>query len=86
MFIVHDAHVPSVKLAALFGTALAPISGQFGLIYGIAAGFLHTCVVLAVGPPCGGYNLYNNGFAAGLVAFIMVAVIQDLLNRKPKED
>ena len=86
VFIVHDAHAPSVQLAALFGTALAPISGQFGAVYGIAAGFLHTCVVLAVGPLCGGYNLYNNGFAAGLVAFIMVAVIQDLLNRKPKED
>ena len=86
VFIVHDAHAPSVQLAALFGAALAPISGQFGAVYGIAAGFLHTCVVLAVGPLCGGYNLYNNGFAAGLVAFIMVAVIQDLLNRKPKED
>ena len=67
---------PGMLLAALFGTALAPVAGQFGWYYGIIAGFLHAAVVLAVGAPCGGYNLYNNGFAAGLVALVMVSLIQ----------
>ena len=49
----------------------------------LGAGILHTCVMLAVGPLCGGYNLYNNGFAAGLVALILVSIIQDVFNRKP---
>jgi hypothetical protein len=67
---------PGMQLAALFGTALAPISGQFGWHYGVLAGFLHAAVVLAVGAPTGGFNLYNNGFSAGLVALVMVAIIQ----------
>ena len=69
---------PGMQLAALFGTALAPIAGQFGWFFGIIAGFLHAAVVLAVGAPCGGYNLYNNGFSAGLVALVMVALIQGI--------
>ncbi|MEG1849272.1 MAG: DUF1576 domain-containing protein [Oscillospiraceae bacterium] len=69
---------PGLQLAALFGTALAPIAGQFGWPYGIVAGFLHSAVALAVGEPCGGYNLYNNGFSAGLVALVMVALIQGI--------
>ncbi len=69
---------PGMLLAAQFGTALAPIAGQFGWFYGIVAGFLHAAVVLAVGAPCGGYNLYNNGFSAGLVALVMVSLIQGI--------
>ena len=69
---------PGMQLAALFGTALAPISGQFGWHYGVLAGFIHAAVVLAVGAPTGGFNLYNNGFSAGLVALVMVAIIQGL--------
>lgn len=72
---------PGMLLAALFGTALAPVAGQFGWFYGIIAGFLHAAVVLAVGAPCGGYNLYNNGFAAGLVALVMVSLIQGISRR-----
>lgn len=72
---------PGMLLAALFATALAPIAGQFGWFYGIVAGFLHAAVVLAVSAPCGGYNLYNNGFAAGLVALVMVSLIQGISRR-----
>jgi len=67
---------PGMMLAALFGMSLAPIAGQFGFIYGVLAGFIHSAVVLVVGAPCGGYNLYNNGFSAGLVALLMLSIIQ----------
>lgn len=67
---------PGMLLAALFGMSLAPIAGQFGFIYGVLAGFIHSAVVLVVGAPCGGYNLYNNGFSAGLVALLMLSIIQ----------
>ncbi|WZL72362.1 DUF1576 domain-containing protein [Clostridiaceae bacterium 35-E11] len=67
---------PPILLAALFGTALAPISGEFGWKYGILAGFIHSSVVLNVGVLHGGFNLYNNGFAAGLVAVILIPIIQ----------
>lgn len=83
---VYSATHPSIQLAALFGAALAPISGQFGWYYGIIAGFLHTALVLETGGPCGGFNLYNNGFSAGLVALIMVSVIQGLSKRWRSND
>ena len=62
-------------LATLFGTTLAPISGQFGWQWGIVAGFLHSSAALTVGFNHAGLNLYNNGFAAGIVAAVMVPVI-----------
>lgn len=77
----HDPTTPSMQLAALFGTALAPISGQFGWPFGIIAGILHSAVVMVTSGICGGYNLYNNGFAAGFVALIMIALIQGLSNK-----
>jgi hypothetical protein len=66
---------PSALLAALFGTTLAPIAGRFGWRWGIVAGFVHSSVAQAVGSAHGGLVLYNNGFAAGLVAAILVPVI-----------
>jgi hypothetical protein len=66
---------PSAVLAALFGTTLAPIAGRFGWHWGIVAGFIHASVAQSVGQLHGGLVLYNNGFAAGLVASILVPVI-----------
>jgi hypothetical protein len=59
---------PSILLAALFGTNLAPIAGHFGWHWGVVAGFVHSSAALSVGVVHGGLNLYNNGFAAGIVA------------------
>lgn len=67
---------PAVQLAALFSTTLAPIAGEFGLAYGVVAGFLHLSVVLNVGYLHGGLNLFNNGFAGGIVAAALVPIVQ----------
>lgn len=69
---------PSIQLAALFGTALAPIAGEFGWKYGVIAGFIHSSVVLHVVSLHGGLNLYNNGFSAGIVAAALVPMIEAL--------
>ncbi len=66
---------PSILLAALFGTTLAPIAGRFGWHWGVVAGFIHSSAALTVGPIHAGLNLYNNGFAAGIVASVLVPVI-----------
>ena len=66
---------PSIALAALFGTTLAPVAGQFGWFWGIVAGFMHSSAALTVGYAYAGLNLYNNGFAAGIVAAVLVPVI-----------
>lgn len=69
---------PAIQLAALFGTGLSPIAGEFGWKIGILAGFVHSSVVLNVGVLHGGINLYNNGFAAGIVAAVLVPIIEAL--------
>ena len=65
-----------VVLAFLFGTALAPLAGEFGIGVGVIAGFLHLVVVERTGAWHGGMSLYNNGFAAGLTATLLVSVIE----------
>jgi hypothetical protein len=70
-----NAGDPSAVLAALFGTTLAPIAGRFGWHWGVVAGFVHSSIVQSVGQLHGGLVLYNNGFAAGLVAIVLVPVI-----------
>ena len=66
---------PSIQLAALFGTTLAPIAGRFGWHWGLVAGFVHSSAALTTGPMHAGLNLYNNGLAAGIVASVLVPVI-----------
>jgi hypothetical protein len=70
-----SAAAPSAVLAALFGTTLAPIAGRFGWHWGLVAGFVHSSVVQTVGQLHGGLVLYNNGFAAGLVAAVLLPVM-----------
>jgi hypothetical protein len=76
-----NADDPSILLAALFGTTLAPIAGRFGWHWGIVAGFVHSSAALSVGPVHAGLNLYNNGFAAGIVASVLVPVIIAIQSR-----
>lgn len=64
----------TLAISGLFGTALAPISGVFGPIAGIIAGWLHLAVVQNVGLVHGGLNLYNNGFSAGIVSGFLLPI------------
>ena len=54
---------------------LAPIAGRFGWHWGIVAGFVHSSAALSVGSVHAELKLYNNGFAAGIVAAVLVPVI-----------
>lgn len=65
-----------VLLAATFGTALAPIAGTYGKVAGVIAGMIHLNFVMHTGYLHAGLNLYNNGFAGGLVAAIMIPVLE----------
>lgn len=73
---IWDASSTAYIVAALFGTGLAPIAGMFGWKAGVLAGFLHSSVVMSVGYLHGGMNLYNNGFSCGIVAAILVPLIE----------
>ena len=73
---------PAPLMTLILSTTLAPIAGEFGILAGILAGFLHSSVALNVGVVYSGINLYNNGFAGGLVALFLVPVIEALIERK----
>ena len=74
---------PGPLLAALFGTTLAPLAGEFGPIVGLLAGFIHLAMVERSGAWHLGVNLYNNGFAGGLTATFFVAVIEWYRSNRP---
>ena len=68
----------TLTLTILLGTALAPFSGHFGVMWGVLAGFLHLCLTLNIGIINAGINLYNNGFVAGIIAVILVPIAASL--------
>jgi hypothetical protein len=77
-------NAPGPVLAFLFVTTLAPLSGEFGPLIGIAAGFVHLSIVERSAAWHGGLDLYNNGFAGGLTATLFLAIIQWFKGTKKK--
>ena len=74
-------------IAVLFVTALAPVAGKYGLVAGLAAGFIHVLITPFAYQLQGGFDLYNNGFAAGFAALAVISFIQPLMKRfKPQEE
>jgi len=70
-----------VIISVLFSTTLAPVAGTYGPIIGFVAGVLHMTLVTNVGIIHGGINLYNNGFAGGLVAGFFVPIVDAFKKR-----
>ncbi|TCP95133.1 DUF1576 domain-containing protein [Serpentinicella alkaliphila] len=79
---VWDVNAIGPLLAALFGTTLAPVAGEYGWKFGIVAGFMHMAMVMNVGGLHGGMNLYNNGFSGGIVAAILIPVIDAFMRKE----
>ncbi len=77
---------PGPILAALFCTTLAPVAGQFGIIAGLLAGFVHLAMVETTAAWHAGLDLYNNGFAGGLTASLFLAFLQWYRTNRPRED
>ena len=75
---------PGLQLAALFAVGLSPIAGQFGILVGMAAGALHSCIVMCTASMYGGLNLYNNGFSAGWVAITIVPIAESFIRHSKK--
>ncbi len=76
--LLYDA---SMQMGAIFAVGLAPIAGQFGIIPGMIAGALHGAVVVCTSSLYGGLNLYNNGFSTGLVAIVLVPILESFMQR-----
>lgn len=74
-FNIWDIFSTSVIIAGLFGTTLSPIAGKYGWIAGIITGGVHLAISMNVGIVHGGINLYNNGFAGGIAAGIIIPIL-----------
>jgi hypothetical protein len=72
----------STIVAFIFASCLAPVSGKYGPIYGLLAGFIHMCVIPFTILLTGGINLYNNGFAAGFEAAILAVCGEQIFNKE----
>ena len=78
---VFSGENPSVSLAILLVTCLAPIAGRYGWKWGVAAGFIHLYIAMNAAAFSGGFNLYNNGLAAGFVVVFLLPIIRVIHDR-----
>lgn len=76
-------------VALCYATGMAPLSGRYGYFAGILAGALHACIVPFVSVICGGLNLFNGSFTAGLLVVVLLpaldALVMDTEKRKLKK-
>ncbi len=84
LFGANAINAQAIVVGACFASGLAPVSGVYGPIAGIVAGVLHYCLVTSVPAIHGGFNLYNGGFTSGLVAFVLVPVLESFF--KPMKE
>lgn len=80
-----DKPISTLVMSALFGTTLAPVAGEFGALWGIVAGMLHMAFVVNIGAMHGGLMLYNNGLSGGIVAAVLIPLIDAFKKEKKNE-
>ncbi len=72
----------SILVGMCFASGLAPISGKYGFWAGVAAGAMHAILVTSVPLLHGSFCLYNGGFTCGIVAFLLVPVLECFFKTK----
>ena len=77
----------NMLVAFIFASGLAPIAGKYGIIYGIIGGFLHMVLTPLMIGLQGGFDLYNNGLAAGFEASMLAVCAEKVFyKRRNKND
>ena len=66
----------AIVVGLCFASGLAPISGVYGPVAGAVAAMMHYALVTGLPVLHGGFNLYNGGFTAGIVCFLLVPVLE----------
>ena len=65
-----------ILIAFSYATGMAPISGSYGVIWGIVAGIMHFAIVTLIPLQYDFFNFYNGGFTAGVVSFVLIPFIE----------
>lgn len=86
MYYIRGETSVGLQIAILFVTAISPISGRFGIFFGIIAGLVHIMLTPFTYVFQGGFDLYNNGFAAGFVAAVLVPIFEFIKKDKLEEE
>ena len=66
----------AILVGLCFASGLAPVSGKWGFVPGAVSGFMHALLVMNVPLWHGGFCLYNGGFTDGVVAFLLIPVLE----------
>jgi len=66
----------AIVVGLCFASGLAPVTGRYGVIAGFVGAILHYCLVTSVPAIHGGFTVYNGGFTAGLVCFVLIPVLE----------
>lgn len=69
---------------AAFATGLCPISGKYGKLYGVLAGFMAAVICTSTSSMHGGLMLYNGGLTAGITALILVPCLEYYWHEKKR--
>lgn len=72
----------NVLVAFIFACGLAPISGKYGIIYGLVGGFMHITLTPLMISLQGGFDLYNNGLSAGFEASILAVCAEKVFYKE----
>ncbi|MDE6583901.1 MAG: DUF1576 domain-containing protein [Anaeroplasmataceae bacterium] len=65
----------------VFASGLAPISGRYGIVYGLLIGALHIILTPLMLSFQGGFDLYNNGLSAGFEAALVTVLAEKIFVR-----
>lgn len=67
----------------IFSTALSPVVNKHSMALAILAGALHSLITPQTSILQGYLNLYNNGFASGVVAVVIYALTNFIVRKEP---
>ena len=72
----------SILIGLCYANGLSPISGKYGIGYGMLAAGLHYLLVTAVPDMHGGFCLYNGGFTAALICLLFIPQLERFVKTK----
>jgi len=75
-----------ILVGTAFASGLAPISGKWGFWPGVIAGAMHAILVTSVSLWHGGFCLYNGGFTDGVVAFLLIPILESYFVSKAEKN
>ena len=72
----------AILIGLCYANGLSPITGTYGIGYGMLAAGLHYLLVTAVPDMHGGFCLYNGGFTAALICLVFVPQLEKFCKTK----